>query len=201
MDFTAEDMSPSGAAAAAQRNKLRVQFYRKAVEHPGKSEEAGVPVYEDHIFVRKLVPGDPTSIVDTLAVIHKRHPNADNNLFPEQWAAFQRDESQETSGVPLSEFPALRDSERKTLAFLEVRTVEQLAELPDDSTSRLMGGNTLKRKAQDFLKARADSGHTMKLSAQLQKADEERASMQAQLSEMAAKLEALQKSDKSTPKK
>lgn len=205
MDFNAEDMSPSNAAAG--RSQLRVQFYRRAILNETKSDVEGVPVWEDRVMIKKLVPGDSTSIIDTLAIINKRHPNADNNLFPEQYAAFLRNEAQEASGVPLAEFPALLDSQRKTLEYLEIRTVEQLAALADNHMQHLQGGNALRQKASDFLKARTDSSHVLKMSAELAKRDaeiakdrEERGVMQAQMAEMAAKLEALKLSDKSAKK-
>ena len=45
--------------------RLAVNFYKKAVENPVKTEMEGRPIYEDRIFVRILVPGDNLSIIDT----------------------------------------------------------------------------------------------------------------------------------------
>lgn len=191
-------MKPSNVAQG--RTRLFVEFYRKAIEVPSADLD-GIPEWKDTIMVRKMVPGDPTSIVDTAAIINKRHPNADNNLFPDQYKRFLAGESQEANGVPLTEFHGIADSERQLLNFLNVRTVEQLAEMSDADGVNVRGFQALKRKAQDFLKARGDQSHVLKMSAELAKRDAETKAMQTQLSDMAAKLEALQAEKAAAPEK
>lgn len=201
MDLTAEDMKEGQAAKS--RNSLHVAFRREATLDEQKTDTAGFPVFTDRVMVRKMVPGDQTSIIDTYAIIDKRHPNADNNLFPAEYAQFLSGDAEVKGGVPLTEFTALVDSQRKQLLYLGFRTVQQIAEASDENLRDVPGGLALRRKAGDFLKARADSAHVLRMSADLEKSQAKEKAVQDELVTMRAALEALQaeKSEKSPEKK
>jgi hypothetical protein len=198
-DFSLVDMS-QGADAPEDRARLHVTFYREAHEDPSASEAQGMPVFKDWIMLRKLVPGDPTSIPisrayvpENFPTILKRDPRADHNKYPEAWRAFLDGDKEVHSGIPLKEFPALVDSQRKLLAFLEVHTVEELAALSESAGQHLQGFQALKRKAQDFLAARKDASAVLKVSQEAITAKLERDEMKSQLEAMAAQLAELQK--------
>jgi hypothetical protein len=193
MDF--QEIAQLGTKVFAADAALTVEFYMNAQLDETATEAAGgVPQYVDKPFVKIYVPGDQFNVVDQPAWIDARHPNAHNNRFPKQWAAFKANEAQVSDGMPLKDFPALAESQRKTLAFLEIRTVEQLASLSDDNCQKLPGGNDLKRKATAFLESRKDASHALKLAAEVESRNAEAAKLKADMAEMQAQLAELKKS-------
>lgn len=199
--FDPDVVDMSAGEAPQMRSRLHIQFFRKAIEDVQRSEAEGGPVWVDRVMIRKLVPGDPSSIIETIACVPenypelkqlKRHPNADNNLYPREWQLFLARATPKHDGVPLAEFPALGDSQRKWLEFHEVHSVESLAEMADVDGQGLVGFQALKRKAGDFLKQRADSMHALALSAQVDTLEKTKAEQDRRLEEMAAKLAEMQ---------
>jgi hypothetical protein len=192
MDF--QGIAQLGTNVFAADTSLTVEFYLNAQLDEKATEAAGgVPQYVDKPFVKIYVPGDQFNVVDQPAWIDARHPNAHNNRFPKQWAAFKANESQTSDGMPLKDFPLLAESQRKTLAFLEIRTVEQLASLSDDHCQKLPGGNELKRKAALYLDGRKDASHALKMAADLESRNAESAKLKADMAEMQAQLAELKK--------
>jgi len=158
--------------------KLFVQFYVGARKNDEKSEEAGHPVFDSVPFVKILVPGDKNTLIDTAVTdAHKRR-------FARLWDQFQNNQKQELSGMPIREWPAVTRGQAEELIYLNIMTVEQLAQLADVYGSKIMGFNDLKRKAIDYVEKAKDAAYTEKLSAELAKRDLDIAALRDQVKQL-----------------
>jgi hypothetical protein len=193
VDF--EQIAKMGANVFSADSQLAVTFYNGAKLNQHRTDESGgVPQYDDCVFVKIVVPGDTFNIIDQPAWIDERHPNAHNNRFKRQWEAFKANQkASAVAGVPIVELPALAESQRKTLAFLNVETVEQLANLPDDKLTHILGGQELRKRAQLYLRQREDAQLTAKLDAEAQRQKAEKEKLALDLAEVQAQLAELKK--------
>lgn len=151
-----DDGTPDFDAGADKNDNARPRFYSKPVKNNFRSETEGRPVFEDKEFVEILVPGDRKTVVDTLVKEeHKRR-------WPREYAAFKAGQEVPVEGTPLEEWPQISRSQVEELKFAHIRTVEQLASLPDDALNRSvsMGGFALREKAQRHLEALKGSSQT-----------------------------------------
>lgn len=125
--------------------QLHVEFYEHDKEGPWK----GKP------FVRIVVPGDKTNVIDQPARDdHKRR-------FQRQWLFFQMKNSEgQVIGTPMSvwhqERPEeLTDGQLQELVILKFQTVEQIATASDNQIMRLgMGAAGLRERARSFLSSK-----------------------------------------------
>lgn len=163
-----DDGTPDFDAAADKGDNARPRFYSKPVKNNFRSESEGRPVFEDKEFVEILVPGDRKTVVDTLVKDeHKRR-------WPREYAAFKAGQEVPVEGTPLEEWPQITRSQVEELKFAHIRTVEQLASLPDDPLNRSvsMGGFALREKAQRYLEALNGNAQTEALAAESARKDE-----------------------------
>lgn len=130
--------------------KLHVEFYdHKELNRP---------------FVRIMVPGDTTNIID--------QPVRDDHKerFPRQWLRFQmQSENGDIPGTKLEEWMSacpgeINEGQVAELQILKFRTVEQVATASDAQMMRVgMGGIGLRLKAQAFLRLKHDTTSTNEL--------------------------------------
>jgi len=153
---------------------LHVEFYI--------SEEKD---YKGKPFIRIIVPGDKTNIVEQM--VRDDH----KERFPRQWLYFQMKQNEqagELPGTPLRTWaeadPEFINAGRlEELQILKFQTVEQVATASDSQLQRIgMGGSGLREKARLFLtqKNRADG------SAELEKTRQELDELKAQMAELIA---------------
>ena len=94
-------------------------------------------------FVRINIPGDNTVVIDTQAEEqHKRR-------FARQWQAYSQ--LKDLNGTPIADWDEIHEGMKKELAYQGFRFIEQLAMAPDSAFTRIMGGVTLRSKAQTYL--------------------------------------------------
>lgn len=126
-------------------DKLHVKFFTKAYRNDEKSLEANRPIYEDKDCIQIMVPGDKHNIII--------RPVWDQDIqrWPQKWAQYKAGREQIQSGTPLNRAPFMTEGAVEELAYLNIRTVEQLANLSDGNMP-FMGAAEYKRMAQDFLK-------------------------------------------------
>jgi hypothetical protein len=185
-------MSPimDGPQQDPEDEKLFVQFYMGSVENVEKSEAAGHPVFDAIPFVKILVPGDRSTMIDTRAGL--QYPKR----FPRQWQMFQQNESQALEGFPLREWAAITRAQAEEMAHLNVYTVEQLATLPDVYGAKLMGFQNLRRKAETFLAAAKDSAFAEKMAAANADLKVQLDATQQELARLSQKFDAMQNAKK-----
>lgn len=154
---------------------LIVTFYTKPVKLIEESEKAGREIYRDVEHVNIIIPGDKNSEIDTKANDTLRKE------YAEEYARFKAGEKEVLTGTPLSQWPPMGRSLVKEWAYLNVHTVEQLAELSDTAKQAFgMGAAGWVEKAKAFLKVADDSSAVSEYVAENAKL-KERLDEQAQL--------------------
>jgi hypothetical protein len=125
---------------------LNVVFSTEALySSPATWLAGGVPQYVDVDFVTIQAPGDTSSVIHTQVTDYYQW------RFPVEYAAFKAGKAEVIEGTPLSHWPLLSPSQRKSLESNGVRTVEQLAKLADSNGAGLAQFHSLKAKAAQFL--------------------------------------------------
>lgn len=161
-------------------NNLYVEFYEDALEIPFRSEQEGRPVYEQREFVRIMVPGDSTNIIEVPATA------AHKEQFPKHYARFKTGQKEIVDGTPLKMWPVINRSQVKEAEFFEVHTVEQLAELSDSICKRMgMGYMELRGKARAWLLSAKDSAVVTRQAAENDRLQAEIEALKSQIAELA----------------
>lgn len=158
--------------------KLYVQFYLRAVMNNFKSSQEGRPIFDEQDYIRIIVPGDKNTIIDT-----KVTPEYASR-FASQYEKYKRNQSQSVTGTPLEVWPQMTVGQVAELKAMNVHTVEQLAELPDNLAQRIMGSHDLRRRAKTFLDAAAGEAASTKLEAELAQRDNEIELLKSQMVQM-----------------
>ena len=133
-------------------SRLVVFFHKKAKKNNFRSEQEGRPIFDDVIYIKKLVPGDSLSIID------RPMYESDKNEFPMQWAHYQNKQGSEQmiSGTQLIEWPLLTTAQAEELRGLKFYTVENIADASDAQLQRIgmlagMSPHSFRDKARLFL--------------------------------------------------
>jgi hypothetical protein len=131
----------------------------------------GRPIFEDKIWIEKRIPNE-RDFQDTIANIFNEEaamndrmaPQVGDNLrYPRAWEAYQRAQRGEEAiltGTPVEELAKGPDrvmtaSQAEEFRGIKCFTVEQLIEIPDSSGQRIMGWQSMKRRAKEWLEERA----------------------------------------------
>ena len=162
---------------------LAVRFVRQERLNESKSRTEGRPFFEECDYIEIRQPGNKDS------VIKRPVRESDKNRFPRHWQAYQNRMSDDEilQGTPLTEWPAMTRSQVEELRFLNIRTVEQLAEVSDSNTQGFMGLSLLKKKAAAYLDAAKETA----LAEAYASVKEENASLKADMAKLAQKVELL----------
>ena len=108
------------------------------------------------------------------------------------YAAFKDGKEAPLTGTPVEEWPPCSASMVAMLKLMNVRTVEQLAELPDDALLRIgMGAREFRAKARAWLAQAKDGAELDRTTVALQMADDKIAALEKQVADLASKCEAL----------
>lgn len=166
----------------AHDNKLYVRFYKKATENESKSLEAGRPIFDETDFIRIMVPGDKTTMVDR--EVHE----VDAKRFSRLYKQWKEDQTHTDSGTPLEAWPQIQTGQVAELKAMNVHTVEALAALSDGHAVKIMGSNTLREKAQTFISASKDAAFVNQQAAELAKRDQQITLLMDQVAKLDARL-------------
>lgn len=176
--------------ANAGDDSLFVVFYTGVIKDEEKSVTEGRPIFNDVECVRIVIPGDKNLVNDRPA------SKADKQRFAKQYALFMQGKSEEeqVSGTRLSEWPLMSSrAQVQELAYLGIKTVEQLSNVRDDIVAKVPGLMQLKQHAAIYL-ARAEKGaEAAKIAKRMQEQDSEVESLKTSLKEQAALIEKLMK--------
>lgn len=164
--------------------KLHVKFTSQSHFNDAKSREMNRPVFEMADYIVIMVPGDKDSIVN------RPVREGDKTRFATQWSRYSAGQSQ-VIGTPLSEWGKITRAQVDELAYFNIRTIEDLANVSDASKGRFMGMNELSEKAKAHLKLLKESEPLDKMQAELAKRDEQAAVQQEQINQLMAQLAAL----------
>lgn len=159
------------------RGKMAVFFHAVQVRNNFKSDAEKRPIFEERIFIKKLVPGDSTLIVD------RPMREQDMEDFPIEWARFEQKKEQKVAGTPIDAWSAVSETQKAEFKALNIFTIDQFANLPDVAGDKIMGFNDLRSKARTFIMAAQDSQMMDKLRAEM---DKKLKAQEAELAELRA---------------
>jgi len=137
--------------AEETRGRNAVFFHPVQVLSEWKSARAGRPIFQEQIFIKKLIPGDNTLVID------RKMRLADEDEHPKEWALFKNKRENFVPGTPIDLWNILSDTQKAEFKALNIFTIDQFAQLPDIAGLKIMGFNELRTKAQSFISASKDS--------------------------------------------
>ncbi len=161
---------------------LIAQFEMLPVHMAFKSEQEGRPIYEERPHLRIAFPGDRTrELLRPVKMQDDALGPSDLNRFPQQWAAFQAQCEPVVEGTPLAEWPLINRAQVLEFAALNIRTVEQLASVPDTTLHTMgMGGRTVRDKAKAWLDKARGGSELSRIMARLEALENENAALRRQ---------------------
>ena len=171
---------------------LGVVFYSKTVEDVTRTQAEGRRCFREREYVKIMVPGDRHNVIDRPVQQTGILPTDDRMRFPKQYLRFkQRQEQQAHEGTPLSLWTVMPTPLAEELKFLNVFTIEQLAELADGHIAKIHGGVGWKEKAREFVQAQKDTALVTKLQAQLGERDNRIDTLEKALKDQSDKMESM----------
>jgi hypothetical protein len=167
------------------RGKMAVFFHTVQVQNNFKTMTEKRPIFEEKIFLKKLVPGDSTLVVD------RPMREQDIDEFPIEWARFEQKKEQKVSGTPIDVWTAISETQKAEFKALNIFTIDQFAQLADSVGNKIMGFNDLRDKARAFIAAAKDSAVFDKIRAEtdakLAQQEEEMAQLRELVNQLTAK--------------
>ena len=167
------------------RGKMAVFFHTVQVQNNFKTMTEKRPIFEEKIFLKKLVPGDSTLVVD------RPMREQDIDEFPIEWARFEQKKEQRVSGSPIDVWSAISETQKAEFKALNIFTIDQFAQLADSVGNKIMGFNDLRDKAKAFIAAAKDSAVFDKIRAEtdakLAQQEEEMAQLRELVNQLTAK--------------
>lgn len=126
--------------------KQTVQFYWYSKQHPGKSRDQGMPIFEKKIYIKIFEPGDRLNEIDREATEN------DKAYYTHEWKLFCENRVQVPEGTPVEHlFPADPHIADQLKAY-GVHTIQQLARLSGHGIGTIgMGAQTWVNLANDYM--------------------------------------------------
>lgn len=188
-DYGTTQMAFRDGRTSEQDAKLIVNFEMRPHLDKKRSSEEGRPIFTPKEYVTIIVPGDKNNVV-CRPVWEK-----DKQRFPRQYQAFLNNHEQNVVGTPLEQVPWITREQVEELKFFHVRTLENLADMPDSNAQRFMGINKLRQRARDHIAAAKEAAPIAMLQEELRKRDATLNEMKALLEKQSAKIAALEDAD------
>lgn len=129
---------------------VHARFYTVMVRDEEESAKAGRPIHIEKEFVEIIAAGNANNI------IKRKASDEDKARFRRQYEIFSRDKEstgEQLIGTPLTEVPWLSKAQVSEFAYLHIHTLEQLANLDDNTCSKFAGMYDTKRKARAAIEA------------------------------------------------
>ena len=191
-ELSIEDQAFNASNLTFGDERLGVQFYNRVVEDVEATLREGRKCFKSREYVRIMVPGDRSNIVDRPVQKTGILPSDDTLRFQQQYARFKaRQEQPMAEGTPLGLWPLISETLVEEMKYVNIFTVEQLAEINDSFVGKIPRGSELKRRAQEFVAAMKDQGLVGKLQTELAERDNRIETLERAIADQAAKIEAL----------
>lgn len=144
-------------------HSLPAKFYYEAKK---RGTVDGLPQYEKVLYIEIfLVGGDTTRRIAT---------ESDKIEYARYWAAFESGKEPASVGYPLEQVPWLDVAQIATFKAMNIPNLESLAQAPDDSVQRMMGGLKYRDQARAMIEMLKGQEPMLKMTA-------EKEAMQSQL--------------------
>jgi uncharacterized coiled-coil protein SlyX len=109
------------------------------------------------------------------------------------YAKWKKTQEQVVDGTPVETVPFLSKAVVLELKAINIHSLESLADAPEPAIQRMMGLRELKKKAQAYMAAAKDTAILSKMQHELNQRDQTIASMKAQMDQMSARFDEMQK--------
>lgn len=173
-----------GTQSSDDDKRLFVTFSYEPRLDKRATQEEGVNRYKNVEFITIRIPGDKT------VSIHRPVTPSDKIRFPLQYAAFKNAVGEAIVGTPLTTLLGVTPARVKELEFFNIRTVEQLAAMPDGvGGAQMMGIQSLRQAARTYVAAQKEQAPLLKVQAELTERDNQIAALQDALQRQGAVLE------------
>lgn len=162
---------------------LFVRFYTEAVEDTEASIKEGRPIFKDVDFISIIPVGDKTTeVVRPVNLDTNGRIPPDNVRFAARYAAFKSQTKETKIGTPITEWAPVTKSVALELKGVNIHTVEDLAEVPDNRLT--MGMRDLREKAKAWLASAKSGGDISQLVAKNKQLEDDIASLKSQIAAM-----------------
>jgi len=104
--------------------------------------------------------------------------------FPRHYAAFKQRVAPPVDGTPLNDWASISRSQVEELAFKNIKTIENLANVSDTHVTSIRGLTSLKQKAKTYLAQKEDSKYVDQLNAKLDVRDKTISALEERLALM-----------------
>lgn len=173
-------------------DRLGVLFYVRVVEDKERTLSEGRKCFKDEEFVKIVVPGDRHNVVDRKVQRTGILPTDDRMRFPRQYEKFKAGREQQMhDGTPITLWPVVSQSLAEELKYINIFTVEQLADLADTYVGKIPNGQALKAKAKQFVEVQKDASVLNKVQLELAQRDNEIDTLKKQMADMVEDLKTL----------
>lgn len=170
-------------------HKLLVRFFMRTIKHEYNSQMEGRPIFVEIPYIEILTPGSRDTLVTEATETYQHR-------FRKQWENFMAREEAPMEGTPLAEVPWMSRSQVAELGALNIKTIEQLINLPDAHSQKIMGFSMLKEKTQRFLAASRGESVTGKLDKQIEDLMAKNAQQTQQIASLTGQINELLKAQK-----
>jgi hypothetical protein len=175
-------------------DRLGVMFYMQVVDDPERTLAEGRKCFREIEFVRIMVPGDRHNVIERPVQVTGIIPTDDRMRFSRQYERFKANQEQRVhEGTPLTLWPQMPAALARELEFINVFTVEQLADIADTYVPKIPMGSQWKQKAAAFVAALKDQSQVNKMIAELEERDNKIAVLEQAVAEQATQLKELMK--------
>lgn len=193
-EVTIEEQAMNAENLTFGDERLGVIFYTRTVEDKERTLAEGRKCFRDREYVKILIPGDRHNFIDRPVQKTGVLPTDDTLRFAQQYARFKAQAEQKAhDGTPLSLWPQMSAALAEELKYINIFTVEQLAELADTYVAKVPLGHQWKAKAREFVAAQKDASVVNKLQSELAERDAKIATQEAAIKDQAARIAALEK--------
>lgn len=159
--------------------QLLVKFYLKTVPDKEASMKAQAAKFKEVEYISITVPGTRDEVARPAGPREKAR-------FPEHYRRFKERMEAPATGTPLKEWSRMARSLAEELSFLNIKTVEQLAEITDSACQNFMGGHNWREEAREFLVAQEKNIKASELSKELEDTKAQLQEMKDQMAELMA---------------
>ena len=131
---------------SSSRASVIPEFFMDSVIDQAASAAQGRQIWTDLEMVKVIMPGN------SLMMPNFKVTDEHRQRWPEHYKAFKEGLEPPTDGTPIEQWPILSKAQVKELRYLEIRTIENMANIPDSTLQRMgMGGMALRDLARSYL--------------------------------------------------
>lgn len=162
-----------------ENDRIVPRFFIESIRDDLASQREGRPIFHDQERVELMIPGvsQYNIKVDIVSDEHR-------NRWPDQYKKFKAGIEISAAGTPLEQWSILGRSQVLELKAMNFATVEQIAQMDDQTMQRLMGGMKIRDLARAFLDDGAANALLTKATADNERKDAELAELRHKVSEL-----------------